>query len=95
MEWKFGLAVLEEEYERRHAIVIPYNLLTYPIAQIYLSKNKDSRKQVFTFLCVCVCVCVSVKEIELVLRIYDDENENDNKKQYCNDDRPSQKSIAT
>ena len=84
MEWKFGLAVLEEDYERRHAIVIPYNLLTYPIAQIYLSKNKDSRKQVFTFF---FCVCVSLKEIELVLRIYDDENENDIKKQCCNDNK--------
>ena len=40
--------MLEEQYARRHAIVIPYNLLTYPILQFYFSKNKDTRKQVFT-----------------------------------------------
>ena len=47
MEWKFGLAVVEEQYARRHAIVIPYNLLTYLIARCYFAAKRDTREQVW------------------------------------------------
>jgi len=46
VEWKFGLAVIEEQYARRHAVVIPYNILTYPIARCYFARNKDTRQEV-------------------------------------------------
>ncbi|KAL9953992.1 hypothetical protein ACROYT_G041478 [Oculina patagonica] len=45
VEWKFGLAVVEEQYARRHAVVIPYNILTYPILQCYFAVNKDTRHE--------------------------------------------------
>ena len=52
VEWKFGLAVLEEQYARRHPIVIPYNLLTYPISQCYFTARKDIRREVLRKLII-------------------------------------------
>lgn len=57
VEWKFSRAVVESQYRNLHSIVVPFNLLSVPVALIYIRLHgnpreedaKDRRKQYKNF----------------------------------------------
>ena len=46
MEWKFSRAVVADEYRRYHPIVVPFNIITYPVAHWYINSHGDTRDEV-------------------------------------------------
>ncbi|CAH3147513.1 unnamed protein product, partial [Porites lobata] len=46
VEWKFSRAVVADEYRRFHPIVVPFNIITFPISRCYIKKYGDSRAEV-------------------------------------------------
>ena len=46
MEWKFSRAVVADEYRRYHPIVVPFNIITYPVSQCYITIHGDSEAKV-------------------------------------------------
>lgn len=45
VEWKFSRAVIAEEYRRCHPIIVPFNILTVPIARWYIRRYGDMRER--------------------------------------------------
>lgn len=45
VEWKFARAVVADEYRRHHPIVVPFNIITFPISHCYIKKYGDSRAE--------------------------------------------------
>lgn len=45
VEWKFSRAVVAEEYRRCHPIIVPFNILTVPIARWYIRRYGDMRER--------------------------------------------------
>ena len=63
VEWKFSRAVVAEEYRRCHPIIIPFNILTVPIASWYIRRYGDMRERVSQFYSYIVCQLVNFSGI--------------------------------
>ena len=46
VEWKFSRAVFAEEYRRCHPIIVPFNIISVPIARLYIRCYRDMREMV-------------------------------------------------
>ncbi|XP_068725075.1 short transient receptor potential channel 5-like [Montipora capricornis] len=45
VEWKFSRAVVAEEYRRCHPIIVPFNILSVPIAHWYIRRNGGDMRE--------------------------------------------------